>query len=136
MHRIPRLVIPVIALLVLAGSAQALGGGAAVPRFHRGLSKAQILQTARATQRVIIVMKAQQRGRLATPAGVKSRRAVQAGQRRSLMARVGASGVSVTRRYTVLNGFAAIVSAKAQQRLEADPAVAAVIPDAAIKPVP
>ena len=135
MHRIPRLVIPVIALLVLAGSAQALGGGAAVPRFHRGLSKAEIVQTARASHRVIVVMKAQQKGRLATPAGVKTRRAVQAGERRSLMGRVGATGVSVTRRYTVLNGFAAIVSSDAQQRLEADPAVAAVIADAAIKPI-
>ena len=133
MHRIPRLVIPAIAVLALAGTAQALGGGAA-PRFHRGLSRAQILQTARATHHVIVVMKAQQRGRLASPASVRTRRAVQATERRSLMARVGASGVSVTRRYTVLNGFAAIVSADAQKRLAADPAVAAVIPDAAIKP--
>ncbi len=133
MHRIPRLVIPAIAVLVLAGTAQALGGGG-VQRFHRGLSRAQILQTARATHRVIVVMKSQQRGRLATPANVRARRAVQAGQRRSLMARVGTSGVSVTRRYTVLNAFAAIVSARAQNRLAADPAVAAVIPDAAIRP--
>ena len=134
MHRIPRLVIPAIAVLVLAGTAQALGGGG-VTKFHRGLSRAQILQTARATQRVIVVLKSQQRGRLATPASVRSRRAVQANERRSLMARVG-TGVSVTRRYTVLNGFAAIVSAGAQQRLLADPRVAAVIPDAAIKRAP
>jgi Subtilase family/Peptidase inhibitor I9 len=133
MHRIPRLVIPAIAVLALAGTAQALGGGAA-PRFQRGLSQAQILQTARATHRVIVVMKSQQKGRLATPAKVRLRRAVQATQRQSLMARVGTSGLAVTRRYTVLNGFAAIVSADAQRRLAADPAVAAVIPDATVKP--
>src|SRR5215813_8525 len=124
MHRIPRLVIPVVALLALAGTAQALGGGAAVQRYQRGLSRAQILQTAQATQRVIVVMKARQRGRLASRASVRLRRAVQSGQRKSLMARVGVKGVSVTRRYTVLNGFAAIVSGGAQQRLAADPAVA------------
>jgi subtilase family protein len=133
MHRIPRLVIPAIAVLALAGTAQALGGGAA-PRFQRGLSRAQILQTAQATHRVIVVMKSQQKGRLATPAKVRLRRAVQATQRRALMARVGTSGLAVTRRYTVLNGFAAIVSADAQRRLAADRAVAAVIPDATIKP--
>jgi hypothetical protein len=134
MHRIPRLVIPALAVLVLAGTAQALGGGG-VTKFHRGLSRAQILQTAHATHRVIVVLRSQQRGRLATPASVRSRRAVQAGERRSLMARVG-TGVSVTRKYTVLNGFAAIVSAGAQQRLLADPRVAAVIPDAAIRRAP
>src|SRR5262249_8790830 len=75
-----------------------------------------------------------QRGRLASPASVKTRRAVQARQRRSLMSRLGAS-VDVTRRFTTLNGFAATVSAGMQQRLTADPGVAAVIPDAMVKRV-
>jgi len=132
MHRIPRLVVPALALLVLVGGAQAVGG---VPRFHRGLSSARILSTARATHRVIVVLKSQQTGRLRTASSVRTRRAVQERQRRPLMARVAASGSSVTRQFTVLNGFAARVSGAEQQRLASDPGVAAVIPDSTVTPV-
>jgi Peptidase inhibitor I9 len=132
MQRIPRLVVPALAALALAGGAQALGG---VPRFHRGLSREQILRTARATHRVIVVLKSQQKGRLASASSVRTRRATQARQRRPLIASIDASGSSVTRQFTVLNGFAATVSADLQKRLAADPDVAAVIPDAIVTPV-
>jgi hypothetical protein len=132
MQRIPRRVAPALVVLALAGATQALG---AVPKFHRGLSRSQIAQTARATQRVIVVMKSQQTGRLATPRSVNARRAVQLRQRGPLMARVAAAGSHVTRQFTVMNGFAATVSAAEKNRLVANPNVAAVIPDAAIRPL-
>jgi hypothetical protein len=132
MKRIPRWVAPAVAVLALAGSAQALG---AMPSFHRGLSRAQVLRTARASHRVIVVLKSQQRGRLDSASRVSTRRAVQALQRKSLIAGIHASGSSVTRQFTVLNGFAATVSTKVQKRLAADPNVAAVIPDAMVTPI-
>src|SRR4051794_41983029 len=104
MQRVPRLVAPALAVLALAGGTQALG---AVPRFHHGLSKAQVLRTARASSRIIVVLKAQQRGRLASASSVKARSAVQARQRRPLIARIAASGGAVTRQYPPLNAFAA-----------------------------
>src|SRR4051812_36547530 len=99
MQRVPRLVVPALAVLALAGGTQALG---AVPRFHHGLSKAQVLRAARASHRVIVVLKAQPRGKLASSSAVKARNAAQARQRRPLIARINRSGGSVTRQYTVL----------------------------------
>jgi hypothetical protein len=131
MQRVPRLVVPALAVLALAGGTQALG---AVPRFHHGLSKAQVLRAARASHRVIVVLKAQPRGKLASASSVKARKAAQARQRRPLIARINRSGGSVTRQYTVLNAFAATVSDNTRKSLAADPAVATVIPDAAIAP--
>jgi hypothetical protein len=119
-------------VLVLVGGAQALG---AVPTFHHGLTRAQIRRTARSTQRVIVVMKTQQRGKLASAASVRSRSATQARQRRPLLAHIAASGGSVRRQFTVLNGFAATVSSSEQKHLAADPSVAAVIPDSTITPL-
>src|SRR3954454_12877721 len=133
MQRIPRLVAPALAVVVLAGGSQALG---AVPRFHHGLSRAQIMRTARASNRVIVVLKTQQKGRLASASSVKARRAAQARQRRPLIARIAASGGRVTRQYTVLNAFAATVSQNVLKSLAADPGVAAVIPDAVVTPAP
>jgi hypothetical protein len=66
---------------------------------------------------------------------VSTRRAAQARQRRSLIAGITASGSRVTRQYTVLNGFAATVSAAEQARLTDAPGVAAVIPDGLVKPL-
>src|SRR3954470_7325896 len=131
MQRVPRLVAPALAVLALAGGTQALG---AVPRFHHGLTKAQIMRTARASNRVIVVLKAQQRGRLASASSVKARSAVQARQRRPLIARIAASGGSVTRQYTTLNAFAATVSPSMAKSLAADPNVSTVIPDAMVTP--
>ncbi len=139
MQRIPRVVVSALAVLALAGAAKALGavpsfqGG--LPSFHRGLSRAQIMRTARATHRVIVVLKSQQRGRLASASSVRARRAVQVLQRQSLIAGIAASGSSVTRQFTVINGFAAKVSTAEQKRLATDPKVAAVIPDAIVRPV-
>ena len=135
-RRIPRLRLLAFAagVIALAGGSQALGAGPGFSSFHRGLSRAQVLSTARATNRVIVVLKSQQRGRLASASSVRSRRAVQARQRRPLIAGIRASGSSVTRQFTVLNGFAATVSTSEAKRLAADPGVAAVIPDATIAP--
>ena len=132
MHRVLRLVAPVLVVVALAGGAQALG---AVPTFHDGLSKAQILRAAKASNRVIVVLKAQQKGQLASASSVKARSAGQRRQRRPLIARIAASGGSLTRQYTTLNAFGATVSSGLQKRLEADPTVAAVIPDAVVTPV-
>ena len=131
MRRIPWRLAPALAVLALASGAQA----GALPTFHhQGLTRAQILRTERATHRVIVVLKAQQTGRLASPASVRTRRAVQARQRRPLIAAVTASGSHVTHQFTVLNGFTATVSSAEQEHLAANPGVAAVIPDATIKP--
>jgi Subtilase family/Peptidase inhibitor I9 len=137
MKRIPRWVAPAVVVLALAGSAQALGAVPSfhVPRFHRGLSRAQILRTARASHRVIVVLKSQQTGRLDSASSVRTRRAAQALERQSLIAGIDASGSFVTRQFTVLNGFAATVSTNVQERLAADPGVAAVIPDAMVRPI-
>jgi hypothetical protein len=58
MQRIPRVVVAALAVLALAGAAQALGAVPSfhrgLPTFHRGLSRAQIMRTARATHRVIL----------------------------------------------------------------------------------
>ena len=78
MQRVPRVLVPVIGVVALMGGAQALG---AVPTFHHGLSRARVMRTARATNRVIVVMKSQQRGKLASKASVKARSATQARQR-------------------------------------------------------
>jgi Subtilase family/Peptidase inhibitor I9 len=129
MQRVLRLLMPVLGVLALAGGAQALG---AVPTFHHGLTRGQVTRTARASKRVIVVMKSQQRGRLATTASVRARSATQARQRRPLIRAIKASGGSVRRQFTVLNGFAATVSASEQKRLAASPSVAAVIPDSTI----
>jgi len=136
MKRIPRWVAPAVAVLALAGSAQALGAVPSfhVPSFHRGLSRPQILSTARASHRVIVVLKSQQTGRLDSASSVRTRRAAQALERQSLIAGIDASGSSVTRQFTVLNGFAASVTADVQKRLAAAPGVAAVIPDAMVTP--
>src|SRR4051794_41781509 len=94
MQRVPRLVAPALAVLALAGGTQALG---AVPRFHHGLSKAQVLRTARASSRVIVVLKAQQRGRPASAWRVKARSTVPAPHPRPRTARSAASGGAAPR---------------------------------------
>src|SRR3954470_13672044 len=131
-RRVPRLLVPVLGVVALAGGAQALG---AVPTFHHGLSRARIVRTARASKRVIVVLKSQQRGRLASAASVKARSATQARQRRPLIRSIKAAGGSIKRQFTVMNAFAATVSDTTRQRLDADPRVAAVIPDATIAPL-
>ena len=132
MQRVPRLLVPVLGVVVLGVCAQALG---AVPTFHRGLSRTQVVRTARSTKRVIVVLKSQPRGKLASAASVRARSARQARQRRPLIRRIKSSGGSVRRQFTVLNGFAATVSSNEQKRLAADPSVAAVIPDSTITPL-
>src|SRR5689334_5895331 len=111
MPRVPRLVALATAVLVLAGGAQALARGAghhALRFHHRALTVEQIRRDARMS-RVIVVLSHQQRGRLATASSVHARRAVQARQRRPLLASIARSGGSVTRSFTVLNAFSARV---------------------------
>jgi hypothetical protein len=131
MQRARRLVVPLAAVLVLAGAA---GAGASAPRFHHAMSKAKILRTARGSQRVIVVLKRQHRGTLASASSVRARRSAQARQRRPLIARITRAGGKVTRQYTTLNAFAATVSSATQSQLASDPAVARVIPDAMVTP--
>jgi hypothetical protein len=128
MPRVSRFVGAVLAVLMLAGATQAL---AKVPHFRHGLTKARVLRDARAN-RVIVVLRAQHRGRLATAASVRARASVQAREQRALVARVAASGGAVTRRFTTLNAFAANVSGATRAALASDPSVAAVVPDALV----
>ena len=126
--RVSRFVGAVLAVLMLAGTTQAL---AKVPHFRHGLTKARVLRDARAN-RVIVVLSKQHRGRLATVASVRARAGVQAREQRALIARVAASGGAVTRRFTTLNAFAATVSSHTRAALASDPRVAAVVPDALV----
>jgi hypothetical protein len=126
MPRAGRLVVAVaLAMLALAGAGQA---GARMPHFHHAVAKSRVLRDAQ-TNRVVVVLKTQHRGRLATAASVRARAGLQARERHALIARVSASGGAVTRRYTTLNAFAATVSARTRAALGSDPRVAAVIPD-------
>jgi hypothetical protein len=128
MPRVSRFVGAVLAVLLLAGATQAW---AKVPHFRHGLTKARVQRDARAN-RVIVVLRAQHRGRLATAASVRARASVQAREQRALVARVAASGGAVTRRFTTLNAFAATVSSGTRAALASDPSVAAVVPDALV----
>ena len=125
MPRVSRLVVAVLAVLMLVGVTQAW---AKVPHFRHGMSKARVLRDARAS-RVVVVLRSQHRGRLATVASVKARRRTQERERTALIARITATGGAVTRRYTTLNAFAATVSAGTRAALASDPRVAAVVPD-------
>ena len=126
MSRAARLVVAAaLAMLALAGAAQA---GARMPHFHHALAKSRVLRDARAN-RVVVVLKTQHRGRLATSASVRARASLQARERHALIARISAAGGAVTRRYTTLNAFAATVSPSTRAALASDPGVAAVVPD-------
>jgi hypothetical protein len=128
MPRVARVVGAVLAVLMLAGVTQAW---AKVPHFRHGLTKERVLRDARA-YRVVVVLRSQHRGRLATVASVKARRREQERERRALIARITASGGAVTRRYTTLNAFAATVSSGTRAALASDSRVAAVVPDAMV----
>ncbi len=128
MPRVSRILGAVLAVLVLAGATQAW---AKVPHFRHGLSKAHVLRDARGN-RVVVVLRTQHRGRLATVASVRARRRTQERERRALIARITASGGAVTRRFTTLNAFAATVSSDTRAALASDPRVAAVVPDAIV----
>ena len=133
MPRVSRLVAAAVALLLLAGGAQAVAKSVdRAPRFqHRAMSAKQIRRAAR-INRVIVVLKRQQRGRLATTASVKARASAQARQRRPLFASIARSGGAVTRQFTVLNAFAAQVSDAERARLANNPSVASVVADAVV----
>jgi Subtilase family/Peptidase inhibitor I9 len=132
MPRGSRLAAAAVALLLLAGGAQALAKSVErAPRLQHAMSAKQIRRLARAN-RVIVVLKRQQRGRLATAASVKARAAVQRSQRRPLLASVARSGGAVTHQFTVLNAFSAQVSNAERARLASDPSVASVVPDALV----
>ena len=66
-------------MLALAGATQA---GARMPHFHHALAKSRVLRDAQAN-RVVVVLKAQHRGRLATAASVRARVGLQARERRA-----------------------------------------------------
>ncbi len=82
--------------------------------------------------RVIVVLKSQQTGRLASAASVRARATAQRAMRRPLIASVTHSGGAVTHQFTVLNAFAAQVSSAEKARLAASPSVAEVVPDALV----
>ena len=133
MSKVSRLAVAAVTLLVLAGAAATVAKTVnRTPRFHhRALSAKQIRRVAR-TNRVIVVLKSQQRGRLATAASVRARATAQRAMRRPLIASVTRSGGAVTHQFTVLNAFAAQVSNAEKARLAASPAVASVLPDALV----
>ena len=133
MLRGSRLVVAAVALLLLAGAAETVAKSVnRAPRFHhRAMSAKQIRRAARAN-RVIVVLKSQQSGRLATVASVRARASAQRAQRRPLIASINRSGGAVTRQFTVLNAFAAQVSSAEKARLASDPSVASVVPDALV----
>ena len=85
MQRVPRLLVPVLGVVVLGVCAQALG---AVPTFHRGLSRTQVVRTARSTKRVIVVLKSNRGASSRPPRAFRARSARQARQRRPLIASV------------------------------------------------
>jgi hypothetical protein len=98
------------------------------------MSKAKILRAAGRSHRVIVVLKRQQRGRLASASSVRARASAQARQRRPLIARITRAGGKVTHQYTTLNAFAATISSATQSQLASDPSVATVLPDALVTP--
>src|SRR3954453_6922110 len=123
MSRVPRLLVLLVAVTALATAAPAL---AKLPTFHRGLPPGKVV---RASRHVIVVLKHQQRGALASASSVRARASAQARQRRPLVARISSAGGKVTRQFTTLNAFAAQVSPAQQAQLSQDPSVAAVVPD-------
>src|SRR4051794_5408597 len=123
MSRVPRLLVVLVAVTALATAAPAL---AKLPTFHRGLPPGKVV---RASRHVIVVLKQQQRGALASASSVRARASAQARQRRPLVARISSAGGKVTRQFTTLNAFAAQVSPAQQAQLSQDPSVAAVVPD-------
>ena len=131
MSRVSRLAVAAVTLLLLAGGAETFAKSInRTPRFHhRAMSAQQIRRVARAN-RVIVVLKSQQRGPLATAASVTARARAQRALRRPLIASISRSGGAVTHQFTVLNAFAAQVSSAERTRLVSDPSVASVVPDA------
>src|SRR3954451_20691337 len=123
MSRVPRLLVLLVAVTALATAAPAL---AKLPTFHRGLPPGKVV---RASRHVIVVLKQQQRGALASASSVRARASAQARQRRPLIARISSAGGKVTRQFTTLNAFAAQVSPDQQAQLSQDSSVAAVVPD-------
>src|SRR4051794_10749775 len=123
MSRVPRLLVLLVAVSALALAAPAL---AKIPTFHRGLPPGKVT---RASRHVIVVLKHQQRGALASASSVKARASAQARQRRPLIAKISSAGGKVTRQFTTLNAFAATVSQAQQAQIGQDPSVAAVVPD-------
>src|SRR5262249_4642826 len=122
-----RVVAAMVALLLIAEAAETVAKSVnRAPRFHhRAMSAQQIRRAARAN-RVIVMLKSQQNGRLAGVASVKAQTAVQRAQRRPLIASVQGSGGAVTRQFTVLNAFAAQVSNAEKARLAGNPTVTSV----------
>ena len=138
MSRGLRLAAAVAALLLVAGGAETVAKSInGAPRLHhyRAMSVRQIRRAARAI-RVIVVLKRQQSGRLASVASVRARASVQRAQRRPLIASIARSGGAVTHQFTVLNAFVAQVSNAERARLASDPSVASVVPDGLVTPPP
>src|SRR4051812_50056254 len=119
MARVPRVLVVLVAISALASAAPAL---AKRPTFHRGLSPGKVQ---RASRHVIVVLKRQQHGPLATASSVKARAAAQARQRRPLIARISSAGGAGTRQFTTLNAFAATGSPHQQAPLAQGPPGAA-----------
>ncbi len=83
-----------VAVLLLAGAADTVAKSVnRAPRLHhyRAMSVRQIRRAARAN-RVIVVLKSQQSGRLASAASVRARAVQQRAERRPLIASVSRSG--------------------------------------------
>jgi Subtilase family/Peptidase inhibitor I9 len=120
--------VPAAVIAVTAGGA----GATASPAFG-SLPPALAARLAQNVNRPVIVVMKNQFGTAAVgsaAAGVRS--AAVSGSQSSLMSELGQVRATGVRRFTLVNSVAATVSAAEEQRLAANPAVAAVIPDATV----
>src|SRR5258708_38194682 len=115
--------IPAIASAVTAGAAGSTG--------VTGLTSAQVARLSRnADKPVIVILKSQAaQAPVSSSAAVTTRTAAVKANQASLVGELQQVAATHIKRFTLVNSLAATVSSLEAQRLAADPAVAAVIPD-------
>ena len=121
-----RFVVPVVAVLVAAAAAQA----GAMSRKGVPGSPAGVGET---PQPVFVVLDDQHDGMPATATGAGRRAAATRADQRPLVDAAQAAGAQHIRQFSLVNGFAAIVSTAGRNRLAADPRVRAVLPDRIVR---
>lgn len=99
-------------------------------------SGAAIAQGQPAAQRVIVVMKNQEKGLPATRADIAARRRAVKATQAPVTRQLTASGARGLHPYTVLNAVAATVPSSEVSQLKSNPAVSKVIPDQVIRLAP
>ena len=121
--------IPAVVSAVTSGSAGSAGAAGSTGLAR--LTSAQAAQLSQGADKPVIVILKSQAGQapVGTPAEVSRSAAVMQNQS-SLVSELNEVAAKQVRRFTLVNSVAATVSPLEAQRLAADPAVAAVIPDA------